>query len=276
MDPILGLGAFAIALLHFPAKPSLDPGPSPECPSDMRLVSGTHFDEEQHLCVDPRPDRKDTHCFAYFEGLTAEEGKATEIRVCMDQYEAPNVRGQKPFVMKSFDQAKRWCGERGKRTCSEQEWELACEGPEHRPLAYGWRVDVKVCNSDKQWRPFDVKRLYSKDDSEVDAEIRKLWQGAQSGSYASCVSSFGIYDMMGNVEEWVASRPGRALPGALMGGFWSKPWTGCRGTNDAHEPSFQFYETGFRCCADPGTLTDDDRPRRVPKEEPRPRRKKRK
>jgi formylglycine-generating enzyme required for sulfatase activity len=70
------------------------------------------------------------------------------------------------------------------------------------------------------------------------------------------VSSFGIYDMQGNVEEWVASRPGRNLPGALMGGFWAKPWTGCRGTNDAHEPGFQFYETGFRCCADPGTLGD--------------------
>ena len=41
-----------------------------------------------------------------------------------------------------------------------------------------------------------------------------------------------------------------------MGGFWAKPWTGCRGTNDAHEPSFEFYETGFRCCADPGTITD--------------------
>jgi hypothetical protein len=43
-----------------------------------------------------------------------------------------------------------------------------------------------------------------------------------------------------------------------MGGFWAKPWTGCRGTNDAHEPSFTFYETGFRCCAEPGTLTGDD------------------
>ena len=52
--------------------------------------------------------------------------------------------------------------------------------------------------------------------------------------------------MMGNVEEWVTSRKGRRYKGALMGGFWSKPWTGCRGTNDAHEEAFVFYETGFR------------------------------
>jgi formylglycine-generating enzyme required for sulfatase activity len=253
IDPILGLGAFAVALLTFPARPSLDPGPSPECPGDMRLVAGTHYDEEQHLCV----DRRDGHCFAYWEDVTAEEGKATEIRVCMDRFEAPNIRGDKPFVMRSYESAQRWCGERGKRVCREQEWELACEGPDHRPLSYGWRVDIKLCNSDKTWRPFDVRKLYSRDATEQDAELLRLWQGSPSGAYASCVSPFGIYDLNGNVEEWVASRPGRPVPGSLMGGFWAKPWTGCRGTNDAHEPSFTFYETGFRCCADPGTLTDD-------------------
>jgi sulfatase modifying factor 1 len=257
IDPLLGLGAFALALLSYPAQPSLDPGEDPECPSDMRLVAGTHYDDEQHLCVDPRRDAKDTHCYAYWEDLTAEEGRATEIRVCMDQYEAPNRRGEKPFVMRSFDSARTWCADRGKRPCSEQEWELGCEGPEHRPLSYGWRVDATLCNSDKKWRPFDVKKLYSHNAEEQDAEILKLWQGAPSGAYASCVSSFGIHDMNGNVEEWVASRPGRRYPGSLMGGFWSKPWTGCRGTNDAHEPAFTFYETGFRCCADPGTVTDE-------------------
>jgi hypothetical protein len=45
-----------------------------------------------------------------------------------------------------------------------------------------------------------------------------------------------------------------------MGGFWAKPWTGCRGTNDAHEPRFTFYETGFRCCAEPGTLDASGKP----------------
>lgn len=248
---VLGLAAFAVALLKLPAKPNLDPGPSFECPSDMRLVAGTHFDQVQHLCTDPRRDAKDTHCFAYWEGLTAEEGDVSKIRVCMDQYEAPNLRGHKPFVMKSFNMAKQWCGEHKKRVCSESEWELACEGSDRRPLAYGWRVDTSLCNSEKHWRPFDLKKLGSKDSSVSEDEIARLYQGTPSGAYATCVSPFGIYDMMGNVEEWVASRPSRRFPGALMGGFWAKPWTGCRGTNDAHEPAFVFYETGFRCCSDP-------------------------
>ena len=252
-DPLLGASAVAIALLVFPVLPRVDPGPSPECPSDMRLVEGTHYDEIQHLCVDPRRDAKDTHCFAYWEGITAAEGPTTEIRVCMDQYEAPNRRGAKPFVMKSYDDARKWCGDHGKRPCAEREWELACEGADHLPLAYGWRVDRKVCNSDKSWMAFDVKRL-SLPGSEGQAEVDRLWQGDPSGQHLACVSPFGIYDMMGNVEEWITSRKGRRYQGALMGGFWSKPWTGCRGTNDAHEPGFTSYETGFRCCAEPGTL----------------------
>jgi hypothetical protein len=250
IDPLIGLAALAVTLLTLPAAPSLDPGPSPECPSDMRLVRGKHYDEMEHLCL----DKRESHCFAYLDGLSGEEGPATDINVCMDQFEAPNQRGARPFVMRSYEDAQKWCGARHKRTCSEQEWEYACEGPEHRPLAYGWAVDVNVCNSNKGWRQFDVKKLGGDDDTRK-KEVEHLWQGAPSGQFLACVSPFGVGDMMGNVEEWVASRKSRRFSGALMGGFWAKPWTGCRGTNDAHESTFVFYETGFRCCADPGALT---------------------
>ncbi len=70
-----------------------------------------------------------------------------------------------------------------------------------------------------------------------------------------CTSAFGISDLVGNVEEWVqTSRAEWKYPSSLKGGYWSKPWSGCRGTNDSHGPMFRFYETGFRCCAEPSSI----------------------
>ncbi len=220
--------------------------PQKGCPSDMKLVEGIHYDNEEHVCT----NLSGTHCFAYEEGVTLEYGESKNIQVCMDIWEAPNKKGAKPLVMQSYNMAKQWCSSKGKRVCGEEEWELACEGPTRQPWVYGWKNDKKICNSGKKWVQFDVQKLVSGGD-DAEKEVARLWQGDPSGIHSGCVSSFGIQDMMGNVEEWVTSRKGRKWPGALMGGFWSKPWTGCRGTNDAHEPTFTFYETGFRCCQDP-------------------------
>jgi Sulfatase-modifying factor enzyme 1 len=249
IDPWLSLAALSIGLAGHPLAVGVDPGPSPACPDDMRLVEGTHYENVAHICLEPREDTKDTHCYRYKQNFSVLEGPVTPIRMCMDRFEAPNHKGADPLVMASYVSATRWCEKRGKRLCSEREWELACEGPHYQPLAYGWGVDFTLCNSNKQWRKVDFNAFGgSKEDA--DKESKRLWQGAPSGHYATCMSPFGIFDMMGNVEEWVVSRETRQHPGSLMGGFWAKPWTGCRGTNDAHYPNFAFYETGFRCCKD--------------------------
>lgn len=258
MDPWLGLVLLSLRLAAQPVTIGAGAA-SPYCPADMRLVEGVHYDNMAHVCTAPKADVKDTHCFAYADDISVMEGPATRIRACMDRYEAPNQRRAKPMVMASYVSATRWCAKRGKRMCSEQEWELACEGPQHQPLAYGWRVDVKLCNSNKQWMQVDFD-AFGKTREEAEEESNRLWQGAASGQYTTCVSPFGIFDMMGNVEEWVTSRDTRRHPGSLMGGFWAKPWTGCRGTNDAHEPTFTFYETGFRCCKDAETAAPSTTP----------------
>lgn len=226
--------------------PPGDPGPSPACAQDMRLVQGDHDDEMQRLCLVDKGNR----CWVYVADAVATSGRREHLRFCMDQYEAPNQRGARPLVMKSYFEAQAWCEQRGKRLCREEEFETACEGPDLRPYFYGHQVDKQICNSDKAWKAFDGAALNAGGDK-AKQEVDRLWQGAPSGSYARCRTRDGIYDLLGNVEEWVTSRKGRRYPGALMGGFWAKPWTGCRGTNDAHEPSFVFYEVGWRCCADP-------------------------
>lgn len=262
LDPWLSLFGLAVAMASLATKAPGDPGPHPACPEDMRLVEGVHHERVTHACLaeqtSVKPGEKDTkerarrdaHCFKFAEDLTVLEGPERPIRVCMDQFEAPNRRGARPMVLASFRNAEAWCSKRGRRVCSEREWEFACEGPQHRPLSYGWAVNVRLCNSNKGWKPVDFAKFDGPREI-ARREAEKLWQGSTSGQYPTCVSPFGIYDLNGNVEEWVASREERRWPGALMGGFWAKPWTGCRGTNDAHQPTFAFYETGFRCCKEP-------------------------
>lgn len=257
VDPWLSLAALSITLLGQPVLPDGDPGPSARCPSDMRLVEGVHHDDMAHVCQDVRDDSGTEHCYRYATGFSLMEGPTTPISVCVDRFEAPNQRGAAPMVMQSYDSATRWCEKRNKRLCTEEEWETACEGAEHLPFAYGWSVNTKLCNSNKGWKKVDFE-AFGKGREEALKESKRLWQGSPSGRYKTCVSPFGVFDMMGNVEEWVTSRKTRKHAGALMGGFWAKPWTGCRGTNDAHRTHFAFYETGFRCCKDAASASTKD------------------
>ncbi len=251
MDPHYAWLAFWLPASLFDAS-GLPPASSgvasaSACPADMALVEHDHSEKVDHVCTDQRGK----HCFAYTPNVTTRSGAVQHVRTCMDRYEAPNQRGAKPLVELSGDEAEAWCTAKGKRLCGESEWESACEGDQALPWVYGWKVDTTVCDSDKSWRQFDEKALMSADPAIRMRESDRLWQGEPSGQRASCVSSDGVVDLTGNVEEWVTSRPEHRFRLSLMGGFWAKPWTGCRGTNDAHSPDFRFYEVGFRCCEDP-------------------------
>lgn len=230
------------------APPPSAPAPSFSCPADMVPVAGEHREYVQRLCLDYRGG----HCYSFWPGLVAAEGTATPIRTCMDRHEWPNQKGALPVVMQSYVEAKASCASVGKRLCTEYEWETACEGPEVRPWPYGWHFERGVCNTDKKYRTVSEKKLASSDPAVRAKETQRAWQGEPIGSYPACVSPYGVVDMTGNVEEWVhTSRPEWAYESSLKGGYWSKPWAGCRGTNDSHGPQFRFYEVGFRCCKDP-------------------------
>jgi formylglycine-generating enzyme required for sulfatase activity len=217
------------------------------CPSDMRPVEGVHHEQLQRVCTDYRA----TKCWSFLPGVALLEPRATPIRACMDRYEWPNERGREPEVMMRFVQAEASCAAKGKRLCTEFEWELACEGAQHRPWPYGWRQVEGACNSDKPYRAYDERKLISDDPAVRRAEVARLWQGAPSGDFSSCVSPFDVVDLVGNVEEWVTtSRPEWPHRSSLKGGFWSKKHSGCRGTNERHDPQFRYYEIGFRCCRD--------------------------
>ncbi|MFT3775941.1 MAG: SUMF1/EgtB/PvdO family nonheme iron enzyme [Minicystis sp.] len=175
---------------------------------------------------------------------------------CMDFYEAPNQKGADPLVMQSAVDAENWCEAKGKRLCTEDEWDTACAGPEDYVYPYGDTHVASQCNDDKTWKTVNESALNTWPSQTAKDEVDKLWQGAPSGSYEGCVSGYGVYDLTGNIEEWVVrTQPHvNSYPHVLKGCYWAGCYGGasprCASTNPAHADGFRYYETGFRCCKD--------------------------
>ncbi len=164
-------------------------------------------------------------------------------------FEYPNKRGEKPVVMKTWLEAQDICRSTGKRLCGESEWTLACEGERHLPYPYGRKRDAKACNIDRELPQVDQKAIL--DPARRDAEVLRLWQGEPSGTRAACTSPYGVHDLTGNVDEWVVNESGRPFKSGSKGGYWGPVRARCRPMTTGHAETFPFYQTGFRCCADP-------------------------
>src|SRR5205814_865081 len=93
---------------------------------------------------------------------------------CIDKFEYPNKRGDKPIVMKTWLEAKALCNAAGKRLCGDSEWTLACEGTKQLPYPYGRKRDATKCNIDHRLPEVDANALL--DPSRRDAEVQRLWQ----------------------------------------------------------------------------------------------------
>ncbi len=84
---------------------------------------------------------------------------------------------------------------------------------------------------------------------------------AKTGDHPGCENPYGLYDMVGNLHEWVATSP--SLPnGTFAGGYYldtSQNGDGCNYRTVAHAHDYHDYSTGFRCCADTLPSAEDER-----------------
>ncbi len=81
---------------------------------------------------------------------------------------------------------------------------------------------------------------------------------AKTGEHAECVNGFGVFDMVGNLHEWVATDP-NAPHGTFAGGYYldtTLNGDGCNYRTVAHAHDYHDYSTGFRCCAPAQPATD--------------------
>jgi sulfatase modifying factor 1 len=233
---------------------------SAHCPDDMVLVDTRFCPDIDRRCTDMENERTNhlniCHAFAPEQACRDEPRR---IAFCIDRYEYPNQKGARPVRMLDWYQAQATCESDQKRLCWASEWTAACEGPEQMPFPYGRVRNHDACNMDNFYiepkRPSPKGQLlfYSKDRPLAVTELSRLDQSLPCGSMESCKSGFGVYDMTGNVDEWVVSdQPPRERSrwAGLKGGAWGHVRSQCRPMTTSHEPEFTYYFVGFRCCRD--------------------------
>ncbi len=251
------------------------PGTSEGCPANMVLVNGNYCPEVNQVCLEhhdeynrdeaKKKQKRDQgedvgrstvseRCLKYKEPSECLSKQRRPMKFCMDRYEWPNKKGDLPALLISWTDAKKECEKIGKRLCTEDEFNFACEGEAMLPYTYGYERDAKKCNIDRQYRKREKKLLkYASclDKPECKKELEKLDQRLPAGSLPECVSPFGVYDLNGNINEWVF-RPKEKPPNrsGLKGGWWGPVRGRCRPTVGFHKEDDYGYEEGFRCCKD--------------------------
>lgn len=242
---LLCAGAAALAILGPESASEARGGP---CPIEMAYVEGDGIQGGPTVRV----------CVDRWEGslIDAATGKA---RSPFGPLEGAKVRAQSragafPQAYISKVEAEAACKASKKRLCKENEWVRACEGRSPTVFPYGDDEKAGYCN-DKGTPPIgalykDTQAAFASLDAMNDPRLNQLPNTlAKSGSHARCKNSYGLYDMVGNLHEWVDDPDG-----TFRGGYYldtHRNGLGCKYKTTAHHVRYHDYSTGFRCCKDP-------------------------
>jgi len=151
-------------------------------------------------------------------------------------------------------------------------------GPTEDPYPYGALEVAGRCNTGKPHLPTKLFGSAAKYNMRAVFSDPRLNQApgflARTGEYAGCVGQYGVFDLVGNLHEWVADLVRGSLPnemamprgvqhlgkrgnGVFLGGYFSslgEHGRGCGYVTTQHAPHYHDYSIGFRCCADANTV----------------------
>ncbi len=215
------------------------------CPRDMALVNGSCVDKFEGSLVEVLEDGTEVPFSPY------QTPAGHKVR-------AVSQEGVAPQAHISMVDAQKACKTSGKRLCHAKEWKSACKGPDKTRYPYGDTREANACVDTDRTSPVLKKYMgehtaRTMNDPTLNQEPNTL---EPTGAAAACTNSYGVHDMVGNIHEWTddaAFRGGYYLDTKLNG-------EGCDYVTTAHSAIYYDYSTGFRCCADEGSLPDDAEP----------------
>ena len=248
----------------------------PPCPKDMVRVrksfcidrfEASLVDAESGQALSPyyMPARKNALSIQDFwekERLNVGPAEAREIRLppippwqkSRDfEPKAISQKGKVPQGYLTGPLAALACKNAGKRLCLHDEWRTACRGEADRPFPYGDKYVGGKCNIFREAHPAAVlhgNASVGHSDPRlnmVKSEDKPLLR--MTGDTRACVSEWEgdmIYDMVGNMDEWIDDPEG-----TFVGGFYARSKKdGCDSVVKAHPFDYFDYSTGVRCCKD--------------------------
>ncbi|HEX6278052.1 MAG TPA: SUMF1/EgtB/PvdO family nonheme iron enzyme [Polyangiaceae bacterium] len=278
--PATSAPARAPALLYLPdggdvtvggdrGPPSLVPRGG-ACPADMVDVGGRFcIDRHEASLVDAALGRGISPYFparradvalalSMFRSIASEAAGAPELPT------PPEFELVEPFGVRATSRAlavpngylsgpvaSEACRTAGKRLCTLAEWTVACRGERNRRFPYGDDYEDGACNVFREAHPASV--LHG------DASIHhldprlNLVRGPRgpllrrTGESPRCRSEWStdaVFDMVGNLDEWVEDPEG-----TFAGGFYARGTReGCDAKIESHPFEYFDYSLGVRCC----------------------------
>ncbi len=218
------------------------------CPTDMAMIGRSYcVDLYEASLVQVMPDGTERD-WPYYQVLPRDVIAR-----------AVSLPGVYPQGYVSGEQARSACERSGKRLCSPGEWRSACMGPRKTTFPYGNQRETGRCNDNgRSAMHFFNPQLDGKPEHRwmwgaggnmIDPRLNQL-EGTltRTGERSECTNEYGVFDMVGNLHEWVDDPDG-----TFQGGYYLDTHLngdGCNYRTTAHPMSHYDYSTGFRCCAD--------------------------
>lgn len=211
--------------------------PRRTCPTDMALVGDSCIDRWEASLVEVKKDGTEKPWSPYY----------TPMGHVVRAVSKPGVVPQGHISM-----ALAWnaCKKAGKRLCHADEWVAACRGPQDSDWPYGAVRAPGTCIDAN--RTYALGKLHPGDEmyenrTMNDPRLNQVENTvALTGSALTCTNEYGVFDMVGNVNEWIDDK-------TMRGGFYfdvDDLGEGCNYATKVHSKVYNDYSTGFRCCMD--------------------------